>query len=143
MELTGRKRACELLGIDPVGLGLMLFVRGRHIGRVHHQTVDPLCAQRTMGPEAGKAGLVNTMVHGTREIAMEVMDERLGLRRLREGPVRLIGAHQDADLPALLGDIQANENVLTGEVEFPTFVLQHREPLFGCVYWWLAPQYTH
>jgi hypothetical protein len=81
-----------------------------------------------VGPEATEAGLINTVICCTWEIASKVVCQDLRLGRLREGPVNLVGTYNDAYLPAFFGNVKADKDVPALKVEEPMLGLHGKPP---------------
>jgi hypothetical protein len=98
--------------------------------RVDHHTLNAERCELIVDPEAAVACFVGTVRVGTREVTLQVAGEHFRLGGLREGFVFHMLC-QNADLPGVLADVDADEQVLTGKVGFCTLRCHHK-PRFVC-----------
>ena len=104
------------------------FVPGRHIGRVDHDAVDPLCSQLVMNPETAKTSLVDRIILSTRKVTSKIIGQLVHFGRLGKC-FMLAMLSKNAHAPALLVDIQTDVNRLTRKIKFVTLI--HGKPPFG------------
>jgi hypothetical protein len=84
-----------------------------------------------MNPESTKAGFINNLVHGAREIPVQIMDQDFCVGRLaKRFMLKMLG--KDADFPAFLMSVNSRINALTRKIEFAS--LFHGKSPFESIY---------
>ena len=81
-----------------------------------------------MDPETGIASLISSVIGCPGEVPLHVIAQDRGIRWLGECFMRAVFGH-NADAPALLVNIHADINVLTGEIQFAK--VNHGKSPFG------------
>jgi len=128
MAKTPRK----LTTIHPIPFAPALFVLGRDIRRVDHETVDPFLDQLVVDPITTIPRFINRIIHAPGKVMSKIVDQRVHLRRLAKAFVFARGC-RNVDLPALLVNVQTSKNRLTREIKSVTF--NHGKPPFGVGFW--------
>ena len=83
-----------------------------------------------MDPEAAVTRFVGAVILTAREVTLQIADEHFWLGWLGEGSVFNVLC-QNADLPGVFADVDADEEVLTGKVGFCN-LSSHHKPRFVC-----------
>jgi hypothetical protein len=87
-----------------------------NVGRIDNDAIDPRSSERFVDPKAKATCLVDAMILSAGKVVVKIVDQYVWFRRLGKTAM-IISTEVNADLPTLLGNVEANIHVLVSKAQ--------------------------